>query len=215
MAYSDQRHSSRHVVSIVGVAAVHAAIGYAFISGLAMEVLTRVPTILQVIDIPVDAPPPSLPEAPPPEKAVERVTTPEKVVVMASDANQNVVPKVLDIFPTSETPKIELTPPPPVPSLASRPRVKGSRSQWITTDDYPASSLRNNEAGSVAISVTVGADGRVAACEVAVPSGYPALDAATCRLYTRRARFDPAKDASGAAVPATYADRVRWQLPPE
>lgn len=72
MSYIDQKHSSRQVSSIVGVAIVHAAIGYAFISGLAMEVWTNVPNILRVISLPADKPPP-LPKTPPQEAQAERV----------------------------------------------------------------------------------------------------------------------------------------------
>ena len=46
-------------------------------------------------------------------------------------------------------------------------------------------------------------------------SGHPALDAATCRLYPRRARFSAARDGAGNPIESTYADRVRWQLPRE
>ena len=42
---------------------------------------------------------------------------------------------------------------------------------------------------------------------------YPGLDAATCDKLARRAKFDPASDETGAAVPGTYTGAVRWQIP--
>lgn len=134
---------------------------------------------------------------------------------VTGESNQNTLTTLPTTLPTTDEPKIDLTPLPSLPRLASGPRVKGNRAQWITTEDYPSSSVRNNEEGSVSISARVGADGRIASCEVTASNGHPTLDATTCRLYTRRARFDPAKDSSGVATPATYSDRVRWQLPQE
>jgi len=213
MAYAEEKHSLRQVSSIAGVVLVHAAIGYAFISGLAYQVYTELPTILQVINIPEDTPPPPPPPEPRAEARTERVSVPDKVVTVVGQPGDGIVAPPPPL-PTTEQPTIDPAPP-PMPSMASGPRVKGVRARWITTEDYPSSSVRNNEEGSVAITVRVGADGRVASCEITTSSGYPALDALTCRLYARRARFDPALDSNGAAIPATYSDRVRWQLPTE
>ena len=61
--------------------------------------------------------------------------------------------------------------------------------------------------------LTVGTDGRVSECSVTSSSGSSTLDAATCKLITRRARFTPAKDADGNPVTDTYSNRIRWQIP--
>jgi len=41
------------------------------------------------------------------------------------------------------------------------------------------------------------------------------LDDATCRLYSQRARFTPARDADGNPIPAQRTDRYHWQIPNE
>jgi protein TonB len=92
-------------------------------------------------------------------------------------------------------------------------QVKGNRANWVTSEDYPAAAIRDGEEGAVAISVRVGADGRVISCQVTASSGHAALDEATCRVYSKRAHFTPALAADGAPVETGYADRVRWQLP--
>jgi protein TonB len=46
-------------------------------------------------------------------------------------------------------------------------------------------------------------------------SGSSALDQATCRLLSRRARYTPAKDSSGNPVADTDAGSIRWVLPEE
>ncbi len=83
----------------------------------------------------------------------------------------------------------------------------------MSTDDYPPSALRNNEAGTVSFKLDIGADGRVTNCSVTNSSGFADLDQTACRLLIRRARFTPAKDTAGNGIPATYSSRFTWQIP--
>ncbi len=193
------------------MAIVHLAIGYAFISGLAGDMMRQVPIVMKLIPITEAPPPPPNDPAPPPPRAMprEQVTTVEQAVTVAQPQT----------FPTIDLPPLplvtlertEVTPaaplPPARPSQAVQAKAKGDRGAWITPEDYPARSLRNEEAGIVGISVRIGADGRVADCAVTATSGFPALDEATCRLYQRRARFVPARDAAGRPRCGRPADR--------
>lgn len=81
---------------------------------------------------------------------------------------------------------------------------------WITADDYPPSSIRAGEEGTVAIRWTVDDAGRVRSCEIASTSGFPRLDAAACRAITSRARY--AAIAPGTE-PRSFTRRVVWRLP--
>jgi protein TonB len=99
------------------------------------------------------------------------------------------------------------------PSQAVGPSPKGRRAEWITTDDYPGSAQRAGEEGTTGIRVQIDAEGRVQSCTVTQSSGSSTLDDATCRLYQRRARFNPAKDTAGNKIATSYNDRVRWQMP--
>jgi protein TonB len=82
----------------------------------------------------------------------------------------------------------------------------------ISNDDYPASALRAEEEGVTGFRLTVGPNGRVTACSVTSSSGSGALDSATCRLLTARARFTPARDSSGNATTDTVAARIVWRI---
>lgn len=82
----------------------------------------------------------------------------------------------------------------------------------FTSDDYPASALRNNERGRVVAEWEVAEDGFVESCRVSQSSGSPALDRETCRIITRRLRYDPARDASGAPTRATDQQAVNWAM---
>jgi protein TonB len=83
----------------------------------------------------------------------------------------------------------------------------------VTQDDYPPAALRAGEQGAVAVSLEIAEDGRVDDCVVSGPSGSAALDATTCRLFMRRARFSPARDAAGLPIVSTRSQRINWQLP--
>lgn len=110
-------------------------------------------------------------------------------------------------------------PPPPPPGYARPPSPRGNPGYWATTADYPAAALREEISGVTRFRVTVGIDGRVSECDVIQSSGSAALDATTCNLVARRARFNPAVDSSGNPAVGTYANAVRWiipvDLPPE
>jgi protein TonB len=84
---------------------------------------------------------------------------------------------------------------------------------WLTNDDYPREALRAGQQGTVAFRLDVGADGNLVACIVTVSSGYPILDNATCEIMTRRARFKPARDSKGVAIPFSWSSRFTWELP--
>lgn len=89
----------------------------------------------------------------------------------------------------------------------------GNPGSWVTTQDYPAEALRANAEGVTEFLLTIGPDGTVSNCEIKSSSGSPLLDATTCQLILRRARFSPARDPFGVAVKGTYFNRVRWTIP--
>jgi protein TonB len=217
MAYVDTKTRSQKLPSIAGVVAVHALIGYAFISGLAYEFVKQVTPVFTVTSIPEDTIPPAIEKLPPPQVekvAPEQVTTVPRVIEDFRPAQDGFVVVPIDrTVTTVEEPVRTVLPQPPQVSKAAGVRVAGNRAAWITTDDYPSAAIRAEQEGVVTISVRVGADGRVGACMVTGSSGHAALDEATCRLYQRRARFSPALDDAGTAVASTYVDRVRWELP--
>jgi TonB family protein len=96
---------------------------------------------------------------------------------------------------------------------ASSVSPKGDVSRWINIDDYPSGALREGREGTVGFRLSVGNDGRVFGCTITKSSGHADLDEATCNGVTKRARFDPAKDTSGARVAGSYQSRVSWKLP--
>ena len=101
----------------------------------------------------------------------------------------------------------------PVSAASDEPKpVIGSLSGIVTADDYPADALDLNQQGTVGVLVRVDATGAVSDCVITTSSGSPALDAQTCRLVWLRAKFVPAKDASGKPVASTYRQRINWRI---
>lgn len=131
--------------------------------------------------------------------------------------------------PDVAAPSDELTTPNPIeeePSLAASPETKdvlmslvkqpvpkGNPGNWVNTNDYPSNALKQEREGTVKFTLDIDERGRVAGCEIVGSSGSNDLDEATCFNIQRRARFDPATDASGAAIRSTFTNSVRWQIP--
>lgn len=84
---------------------------------------------------------------------------------------------------------------------------------YFSPFDYPDRALQARAEGRVAVLLDVGVDGRVTACTVTASSGNAVLDHSTCRILRSRTRFEPARDASGAAAPGRYAYERSWILP--
>ena len=92
------------------------------------------------------------------------------------------------------------------------PVAGGSKliSQWITVDDYPPSSLRALEEGTVTVRFDLDSTGRPVNCSVLHSSGASALDRATCAIITRRGRLPVA---SGDGAPRVIEGSYSWKIP--
>jgi protein TonB len=101
------------------------------------------------------------------------------------------------------------------PQLRNIParRSLGNLGSYFSTDDYPASALRERAQGTTVFTLTIGEDGRVARCVVIASSGSDALDQATCRILTARARYSPARDQNGNPTTGVDSGSVTWRLP--
>ncbi len=100
-------------------------------------------------------------------------------------------------------------------AAATPVQAQNDPQQWVTPDDYPASALRVDAEGVVRVIMSIDAAGNLAECQVAQSSGNADLDAVTCALLRKRAKFAPARDASGQPVASKVAQNFRWTLPRE
>jgi TonB family protein len=93
------------------------------------------------------------------------------------------------------------------------PRPANSPSSWMSISDYPADALAKHQEGTVGFALAIDASGQVQSCSVTESSGSSALDQGTCALLKSRAKFEPARDASGHAVAGTFASKIQWVYP--
>lgn len=83
---------------------------------------------------------------------------------------------------------------------------------WFGPSAYPVEARRARQTGRVIAFVAIGNDGAVGDCRVIQPSGVTDLDQETCAIFTKRTRWNPARDAQGAPVASHQVLAVNWQL---
>lgn len=220
MAYTDQKMSGSKITALVIVALIHVALGYAFITGLAFEYVKKTASKLNTFD--VEEPPPPPPDEPPPPPPDVPMTPPPVVspppIVTAPRPPVTIatVPNPPPVFIPTPIVRPPAPPAPPAAPVVSRAAsAKGDETQWITLDDYPASSLSAGETGRTTIAWTINTQGRAENCHTKSSSGSSALDNAACRALTRRAKYSPATDAAGNPIATTKTRTVVWTIPKE
>lgn len=226
MSYANRRQmSSNRTVAIIIVALLHVLLGYALVTGLAYNVIKKAAEDLKTFDVEDEPPPPPEEPPPPPENVPE--TPPPPVVSPPPIVRSNVQTPVVQTAPVAPPPVITPIarpappappappPPPPRPVISQAAKARGSLPGLFSTDDYPQDAIRNEQQGTTRVSLTIGTDGRVTACNVTSSSGSSSLDNATCRIIRSRARYTPAKDQNGNNIAGTDAASIRWVLPEE
>ncbi len=211
MAYADQEPSGRKIFAIGAVALLHAGVGYALVTGLAYNAAKQVYEDLKTFDVAPDEP--EKPEEPPPPPPKVDLPPPPKVtvpppVVTSSVVTTNTIAPITPAAPPAPPAPPAAPPPPAAPKVAQKATQRGGS---ISDEDYPSSSIRNEEAGTSVATFTIGTDGKVTACNASGAS--PTLDAETCKLIIRRFRFKAALDTSGQPIAETKSQRVTWRLP--
>lgn len=222
MAFAHRTPDKSRALTVTAVAALHGVALYALITGLGVEYVQKVTTVLIGKNIPLEMPPPS----PTPEpvntptdvqSVVTRTINPiAKVSPEAVPINDRVpivaLPQIGDIIIDIPGPTASATAEPQAfPPRSARPR--NNPAQWVSTIDYPSAALRRGDQGLVRFELSVGTDGKATSCRVTAASGAPELDAATCKLVTQRARFEPAMDSTGVKVSGAYTGSIRWVIP--
>jgi protein TonB len=220
MSYLNRAHDARsRSAAIGGVVAIHALLAVALLNGLDVDFKRIMDTRVGATNIPLDPPPP-----PPPPKPDQQRPQPETYITAPTPP---IDPIVIDPVEIARDPVVDqrpfvvdprpVTDPAPEPTRAAfmprKARPSNDPLRWISTDDYPARALRAEAEGVAGYRLIVGTSGRVSACEVTRSTGNGQLDDATCDFITRRARFEPATDESGAKVVGAFAGSVKWEIP--
>ena len=146
-------------------------------------------------------PPPPKIETPPPF-----VPPPEISIEVPADAPPtNAIQTATTVRPTTPPPIAA----PPAPTARTAPRSDTRRP--LTQPEYPPSSRRAGEAGTVILEVYVLENGRVGEAKVKQSSGFPRLDEAAVREVKRSWRLVPGTE-NGKPVPMWGQFAVTFKL---
>lgn len=84
--------------------------------------------------------------------------------------------------------------------------------EWISGDDYPWRMLRGGYQGTVNYRAIVDATGKPTSCHVQRSTRPKEFDETVCRIVMKRAKFEPALDASGRPVPSFWSQAITFRL---
>jgi protein TonB len=203
----DSTFLTRRGLVFVLIVALHGGMYYVLNSGLSQHLVdvvlgpieTRMIEEAPDTDEPPPPPPPKI-ETPPPF-----VPPPEVAIELPVEQASTAIQTVTSVKPTQ--------PPPPVAQPAPIPRTapKSDPRRPLSQPEYPPSSRRAGEAGTVILEVYVLETGRVGEARVKQSSGYPRLDEAAVREVKRSWRLVPGTE-NGKPVPMWGQFAVTFKL---
>jgi len=188
---------------------LHVGFFYALATGMSHRIVevvlgpieTRVIEEAPKVDEPPPPPPPKIetppPFVPPPEVAIDIPVDTAPTTAIRQTTNQ---------APPS-TPPVAAPPAAKIPSTAPRSNPR----RPLTQPEYPPSSRRAGEAGTVILEVYVLENGRAGDVRVKKSSGYPKLDEAAVREVKRSWRLEPGTE-NGKPVPMWGQFAVTFKL---
>jgi protein TonB len=218
MSYAQRKEiGGNRTMAIILVVIIQFALGYAIVTGLAYNVIKKAASDLKTFNVEDQPPPPE--EPPPPPKDMPKVPpppiTPPPLVRMEAPP-----PPITTVEapPPPQIPPVVMAPPAPPPpppprKVQSATSARGDLRTLFSTDDYPSSAASAGAEGTAQATLTISAQGRVVGCNLIRSTGNSALDAATCNVLRRRAKFTPARDSNGNPTGDTITTPpIRWQL---
>ena len=217
MSYAQRKEiSGNRTLAIILVAVIQLGLGYTIVTGLAYNVIKKTVQDLKTFNVEEQPPPPEppppppkdMPDVPPPPMAPTSIV---QTMVAPPTITQVISPVIPPVAPAPPAP-----PAPPPPKKLEPARANGDVRMLFSDSDYPASAQAAGAQGTAQAQLTIGPDGRVVGCSLVRSTGNGALDAATCNILRRRAKFTPAHDTTGAATTDTYTTPpITWRLAEE
>lgn len=198
-----QRLEIRHFVAIIGVIVIHIGLLLALRNGLSADVIPQIFHSTQAILIETIKPTPPVPKPVQPEignPVLEPADVPEPEIEPVEQAP----PDVIAVTPPAEQAAASAGST-AITVLQVDPRYP------ITRPDYPVSSIRNAEEGTVELMLYVLPNGRVGDAKIKRSSGHQRLDEAAIREAKRSWRFIPASN-GGEAIPSWGTFAVTFSL---
>jgi protein TonB len=187
------------------IVGIHVLLVVAINTSLSTVVLDRLPPLIkaeiieEIIKDEEPPPPPPTVETPPPY-----VPPPDIVIDLPAVTKGPTTALVATDKPRP------VAPPPPPQTVKKAPEID-PRFKRRFQPDYPPTSRRLGEEGSVVLQVLVGADGKVQNGKVQTSSGFPRLDEAALKHALRAWRFTPGTE-DGKPVTAWHTVKVTFKI---
>lgn len=195
------------IVSVAFVGALHVALIYALVTGLAARLVTQIPKVItaQVIEPqqPKPEPPPVVENLVKP--TLPSVQVPEIKIQQPRIAQHAITTIVAPPTPPAVVAPVVVAPPAPAPTAAS------GIARTHTIPPYPDQARRLGEQGTVQLRIDVATDGSVSDASVVKSSGSPTLDEAAVAWVKDHWRYKPATEA-GHAVSSSVQAAVVFNL---
>jgi TonB family protein len=83
---------------------------------------------------------------------------------------------------------------------------------YFSGDDYPAEAAIRGQGGRSVVMMMIDEGGTLKDCLVEETSGIATLDAMTCIVLHKRAKFRPAEDAAGRPMRSVLTQSVTWKI---
>jgi protein TonB len=205
--FAGRRRSPERIAGIAFAVLVPAAFVYAFVSGLAQNLVHSIPALLEVrVAPPQEETPPPPPPPPMPtvvEPAMPTVRAPVIRIAPAEPARNTITVRQgpPEPAPTNVAPVAPVAPAPPSTSATA---VAGTH----TTPPYPLIARRLGESGTVRLKIELADTGAVEAVSVILSSGHQSLDETAVSWVKSHWRWRPAMRAGKPVASTTIADIV-------
>jgi protein TonB len=217
--------------AIAAVIAVHAALAFAILTGLNVDMVKGAVESLKTFDIREPPPPPPQPP-PPPKPKPQQAKKPQGAPAKRAEPSPVVAPP----------PRIPVTSPIPAAKVAGSGNASTSgaaasgagtgaggsgygtggggagftparRITKIPDREYRRLASTGLQSGAVGVTIKVNTDGSVSNCRIARSSGNSYADSMMCQLTVRYIRFEPARDASGRPIAQDVTFYPNWWRP--
>lgn len=189
------------------IVALHVLLVWALVSSLGTIIVDRLPPIIkaeiieEIVDEEEPPPPPPTIETPPPY-----VPPPDIVIDLPMDA-----PPATSALTTTSKPAPAAPPPVAKPAGVKKSPEIDPKFKRRFQPEYPPTSRRLGEEGSVVLQVQVGPDGKVLDGKVQTSSGFPRLDEAALKHALRAWRFTPGTE-DGVPVTTWHSVKVTFKI---
>lgn len=212
MSYAHPRASGRRFTGLIVTVALHIALVYAMIHGLARKIVEVVlPPLETKIIEQVKPPAPDKPPPPPPPKLQPPpppfIPPPEVRIQLPVQ-----LAPAITVTPTPPPPKPVVIAPPPPPEPVRVVTPAGRIASECPEPPYPSASRRAGEEGDVRVRLLIDVNGRVLESAIERSSGSRRLDEASREALLNDCRFRPAMGSDGKPMRGWITVVHAWRL---